>query len=91
MCIRDRVPHVAVVPALGAATGRPSAFATPRMAGCALTRTATVGRPLVTMSGDVYKRQVHTWFAFRGSIPVTQSLFIGKLMSEGEPLSLIHI
>lgn len=30
-------------------------------------------------------RTVHTWFAFRGSIPVTQSLFIGKLMSEGEP------
>lgn len=30
-------------------------------------------------------RTVHTWFAVRGSIPVTQSLFINKLMSEGEP------
>lgn len=30
-------------------------------------------------------RTVHTWFAVRGSIPVTQSLFIDKLMSEGEP------
>lgn len=30
-------------------------------------------------------RTVHTWFAVRGSIPVTQSLFIGKLMSEEEP------
>lgn len=30
-------------------------------------------------------RTVHTWFAVRGSIPVTQSLFIEKLMSEEEP------
>lgn len=30
-------------------------------------------------------RTVHTWFAVRGRIPVTQSLFIDKLMSEGEP------
>lgn len=30
-------------------------------------------------------RTVHTWFAMRGSIPVTQSLFIEKLMNEGEP------
>lgn len=29
-------------------------------------------------------RTVHTWFAVRGSIPVTQSLFINKLMSEEE-------
>lgn len=29
-------------------------------------------------------RTVHTWFAARGSIPVTQSLFIDKLMSEGD-------
>lgn len=30
-------------------------------------------------------RTVHTWFAVRGSIPVTQSLFIEKLMGEEEP------
>ncbi|MBS5509382.1 MAG: hypothetical protein KHX31_12190 [Akkermansia sp.] len=35
-------------------------------------------------------RTVHTWFTFRGSIPVTQSLFIGKLMSEGDPWK-IHV
>lgn len=29
-------------------------------------------------------RTVHTWFAARGSIPGTQSLFINKLISEGE-------
>lgn len=33
-------------------------------------------------------RTVHTWFAVRGSIPVTQSLFINKLMSEGEPWNI---
>ena len=39
--------------ALGAATGLPKALATPRIAGWALTRTATVGNPLVTMSGII--------------------------------------
>ncbi len=29
-------------------------------------------------------RTVHTWFTARGNIPVTQYLFIDKLMSEGE-------
>ena len=31
-------------------------------------------------------RTVHTWFTARGNIPVTQYLFIDKLMSEGESL-----
>lgn len=33
-------------------------------------------------------RTVHTWFAARGSIPVTQSLFIDKLMSEEQPWNI---
>lgn len=33
-------------------------------------------------------RTVHTWFAVRGSIPTTQSLFIDKLMNEGKPLKI---
>ena len=37
---------------------------------------------------QVSVRTVHTWFAVRGSIPATQSLFIDKLMNEGGPLTV---